>query len=62
MHLNTKKMKITVTKIKRLLVKEYGWSEIALRDTPIATLIIQDTLQIIENELRTLKGISIKGK
>jgi len=55
-------MKLTTTKIKRLLVKEYGWSEIALRDTPIATLIIQDTLQIIENELRTLKGISIKGK
>ena len=55
-------MKITTTKIKRILVEKYGWSEIALRDTPIATLIIQDTLQIIENELRARKGISIKGK
>jgi hypothetical protein len=55
-------MKLTTTKIKRLLVKDYGWSESALRDYHIADLIIQDTLQIIENELITRKGISIKGK
>jgi hypothetical protein len=55
-------MKLTTTKIKRLLVKEYGWSELALKDYVIVDYIIQDTLQIIENELRTRKGISIKGK
>ena len=50
-------MNITLAKVKRTLEKDYGWS-----NTTIDDLLIKDTLKIIDNELRTHKGSSIKKR
>ena len=56
-------MNITLTKVKRKLVSKYGWSEPTLRHYgKTFDLVIKDTLSIIDEELKALKGISIKGK
>ena len=54
-------MKITVTKIKKKLVEEYGWHNMNLQENNwLIDELIKDTLKIIDNELKTHKGISIK--
>ena len=49
-------MKITVTKVIRELQENYGCLQISDRES----LIIRDTLKIIDQKLKTYKGISIK--
>jgi len=54
-------MNITVSKIKRILEKDYGWAN--LNETSHKTMIdelIKDTLKIINKQLKLHKGISIK--
>jgi hypothetical protein len=54
-------MKITVTKIKKKLVEDYGWHNMNLQEHNwLVDELIKDTLKIIDNELKTHKGISIK--
>jgi uncharacterized protein YktB (UPF0637 family) len=54
-------MKITVTKIKKKLVEDYGWSNMNIKENQwFIDELIKDTLKIIDNELKTHKGISIK--
>jgi len=54
-------MKITVTKIKKKLVEDYGWHNMNLQENNwLVDELIKDTLKIIDNELKTHKGISIK--
>ena len=48
-------MKITATKIKRILVEKYGWGTMQKLDDPIYTELIKDTMQII-NEILILQG------
>jgi hypothetical protein len=50
-------MNITLAKVIRTLEKDYGWS-----NTNIDNNLIKDTLKIIDNELRTHKGIAIKKR
>jgi hypothetical protein len=54
-------MKITVTKIKKKLVEDYGWHNMNMKEHNwLVDELIKDTLKIIDNELKTHKGISIK--
>jgi hypothetical protein len=54
-------MKITVTKIKKKLVEDYGWNNMNMKENNwLVDELIKDTLKIIDNELKTHKGISIK--
>jgi len=54
-------MKITVTKIKKKLVEDYGWHNMNMKENNwLVDELIKDTLKIIDNELKTHKGISIK--
>ena len=54
-------MKIAVTKIKKKLVEDYGWHNMNLQENNwLVDELIKDTLKIIDNELKTHKGISIK--
>lgn len=56
-------MKITATKIKRELVKNYGWSDLTFKSDANKVLvndIIKDTLKIINDILVKEKGIKIK--
>jgi hypothetical protein len=55
-------MKITATKIKRLLIEKHGWHDIAFKGNPAYDTLIKDVLTVIDNELRMRKNISIKGK
>jgi hypothetical protein len=50
-------MNITLAKVIRTLEKDYGWSNKNIDDN-----LIKDTLKIIDNELRTHKGIAIKKR
>ena len=50
-------MNITLAKVKKTLEKDYGWSNNNIDDE-----LIKDTLKIINNELRTHKGSSIKKR
>ena len=55
-------MKITVTKIKRELVKNYGWENLDndSGDSPfLFNELIKDTLKIVDEVLKSNKGISI---
>jgi len=52
-------MKITATKIKRELVKNYGWPESSVYLHSSSSLI-SDTLDIINNILIKEKGVKIK--
>jgi hypothetical protein len=54
-------MKITVTKIKKKMAENYGWSELSMKtyDT-IITQVVKDTLNIINDDLIKRKNISIK--
>ena len=54
-------MNITATKVKRKLEKDYGWD---LNDRDKRWFIdelLKDTIKIIDGELITHKGISIKN-
>ena len=56
-------MKITVTKIKKKLVEDYGWHNMNMKEHNwLVDELIKDTLKIIDNELKTHKGISIKNQ
>jgi hypothetical protein len=50
-------MNITLAKVIRTLETDYGWSNKNIDDN-----LIKDTLKIIDNELRTHKGIAIKKR
>ena len=50
-------MKITVTKIKRELEKNYGWYTI---DNKREILLIKDVRTVIDNELLKHKNLTIK--
>jgi len=57
------KMNITLAKVKRTLEKDYGWSNMDNENQKfLIDELIKDTLKIIDNELRTHKGISIKKR
>ena len=54
-------MKITVTNIKKILEKEYGWDDRTLMHYEwIVDTILKDTLKIIDDKLKYHKNISIK--
>jgi hypothetical protein len=48
-------MKITATKVKKILVEKYGWGAMQDLDEPIYTELIKDTMQII-NEILVSQG------
>ena len=55
-------MKITVSKIIKELEKKYGWADLSTKSEPHAWFVkelIKDTLKIVDEELRTHKGVSI---
>jgi hypothetical protein len=52
-------MKITVTKIKRELEKNYGWDTEYLQGIYISDLI-KDVRTVIDNELLKHKNLTIK--
>ena len=55
-------MKITVTKIKRELAKNYGWENLdvdSVNTTFLFNELIKDTLKIVDEVLKSNKGISI---
>jgi hypothetical protein len=55
------KMKITVTNIKKILEKEYGWFNLNSESHKwLVDGIIEDTLKIIDDKLKYHKNISIK--
>ena len=57
-------MKITKNKVKRELIARYGWD---IRNLDVVTnkalvdSLISDTLSIVDNILKTHKGLTIKG-
>lgn len=54
-------MKITKAKIKRVLIKNYGWGDMGIdRHEWFVNELIKDVLTIIDAELKVHKGISIK--
>jgi hypothetical protein len=54
-------MKITVTNIKKILEKEYGWFNLNSESHKwLVDGIIEDTLKIIDDKLKYHKNISIK--
>ena len=54
-------MKITVTKIKRLLEKDYGYGNLNNESQKrFVDVLIKDVRDIIDTELRGRKNISIK--
>jgi hypothetical protein len=55
-------MKITKSKIKRKLEKNYGWVDLDVKDEYFSMIdtLIKDTLKIVDEILREQKGISIK--
>jgi hypothetical protein len=56
-------MNITLAKVKKTLEKDYGWSNTNIECQKfLIDKLIKDTLKIINNELRTHKGISIKKR
>lgn len=56
-------MNITVSKVKRLLEKNHGWDNIYIESQKsLINQLIKDVLRIIDTELKTHKGISIKNK
>jgi hypothetical protein len=48
-------MKITQTKVKKILIEKYGWGAMQDLDEPIYTELIKDTMQII-NEILVSQG------
>ncbi len=52
--------KITATKIKRELIKNYGWDEDYLRVNGHRYQLIKDTLSVVDDILMYQKRISIK--
>lgn len=56
-------MNITLSKVKRSLEKDYGWDNINIESQKfLIDSLLQDTLKIIDNQLRIHKGISIKKR
>lgn len=56
-------MNITVSKVKKLLAEEYGWSNMNIKENNfLIDELIKDTLKIVNKELKFHKGISIKKK
>ena len=51
----TKLMKITATKVKKILVEKYGWGTMQKLDDSIYTELIKDTMHII-NEILISQG------
>jgi hypothetical protein len=55
------KMKITVSKIKKELIKKHGWSNLdSQSQKSLVFFLIKDVIEIINTELENKKGISIK--
>lgn len=48
-------MKITATKVKRILIEKYGWGTMQKLDDSIYTELIKDTMHII-NEILVSQG------
>lgn len=56
-------MNITVSKVKKLLTEEYGWSNMNIKENKwLLDELIKDTLKIVNKELKYHKGISIIKK
>jgi hypothetical protein len=54
-------MKITATNVKKILERDYGWGNLEAEDTKwLVDALIKDTLKVIDDKLKTHKGISIK--
>ena len=57
-------MKITVTNIKKILEKEYGWYHLDSESPNVINVLIDelinDTLKIIDDKLKYHKNISIR--
>jgi hypothetical protein len=53
-------MNITVTKVKKILEKDYGWSNLnAMELNWIVDELIRDTLKVVDDKLKS-KNIYIK--
>ena len=48
-------MKITATKVKKILVEKYGWESMQDLDVSIYTELIKDTMKVI-NEILVQQG------
>ena len=56
-------MKITVTKVKKILQKDYGWENLDIPDHEwFVKELIKDTIKVIDEILKEQKGISITNK
>lgn len=56
-------MKITVTKVKKILEKDYGWENLDIPDQKwFVNELIKDTIKVIDEILKEQKGISIINK
>lgn len=55
-------MKITKTKIKRELEKNYGWRDLTKKDSNFKMIdeLISDTLKVVNDILIAQEGVSIK--
>lgn len=54
-------MKITASKVKRVLEKDYGWGNLDKEPHKfMVNELIRDVISVIDSELKRLKNISIK--
>lgn len=53
-------MKITVSKVKKILIEKYNWDEKYLHENYYPSQLVKDTLKIVNNILQEQKGITIK--
>jgi hypothetical protein len=54
-------MNITVAKVKRILIRDYGWENFTIDSQRwFIEQIIRDTIKVVNNELKIQKGVSIK--
>ena len=56
-------MRITVTKVKKILKKDYGWGNLDVPEQEwFVKELIKDTIKVIDEILKQQKGISITNK
>ena len=53
-------MKITASKVKKILIEKYNWDEKYLHEDYYPLELVKDTLKIVNNILLEQKGITIK--
>ena len=53
-------MKITASKVKKILIEKYNWDEKYLHEEYYPLELVKDTLRIVGDILLEQKGIKIK--